>query len=184
MLFTPVTLNEKTSGVSLPAVFAAVAKDTKRYQTFVSYLIPSGGILSLNYNEPLHLVLKTAGGVELESGRLLIGMLKPHGVLVKAFNAFNEYSTYKSIGWQNSLNRKYRDNLEVDTGYDEVILFEGETLVFQIYDCDDVLPEAAHADTRLKYAVNLGDMSDFVRAMAARKKAIPGFEDFDKSFVR
>lgn len=178
MKLRPYVLNQKTADVEIPAVFSEVTLNKETYETFLSYPIPLGWLMVVIQRAPLHLCLKDVGGDELLRGRLLIGVLKPNASRVIAFNAFNEYSTYRSMGWQNQLNKNYRDSILVDISYDYAVIFQGETLCFQIYNCDKTLPAAPHVDTLVKYDVQLAEMQEYesaARAEGQKGKALPGY---------
>lgn len=159
----PTELNEYTTNNEFNAVWTACVADLKRYETFLSYKVPVGVFMKIYFHPFLMLKLYDTDGFEATRGRIVLAMQKSTRFLPIAFNEIKDYSFYKDIPWTDQMLRQYKEAITFDTGYDEIILLEGEQLLFQIYNCDIALPSPCHEDTHVKMGVQCIEGGELVR---------------------
>jgi len=164
--FEHIDLNIYTSGQVLNAVWTAVTNGLDRWETFLSYQVPTGMTARLVFRTPMRFKLYNAGGTEQgRAVQMMLGLQKVGKSFVNEICPI-PYSVWYDIAWADQLNSNNRDSLIVDLGSCvEVIFWEKEQVVFQVKNSTIDIPENPHSSTLIAYPIQVITNAELARAL-------------------
>jgi len=167
--WTHTLLTVYTSGQTLNAVHTAVTSGKDYWLTFLHYLIPVGMTARILMNPVMQFKIYASGGEELHrDDNLMLAMQKVGKHTPTEIHQF-DYSSWYDISWADQLNRDSRDALTLGMTWTEVLLWEGEQILFQIKNSSISLPASPHANTLIQLPIDIVDNADLARAFKAHE---------------
>lgn len=152
---------------TLNATWHAVSAANAEWETFLSYVIPVGMTAKINETPVMRFKLYDATGTEqYVSADLMLAMSKVGKFLVNEICSLGFYgSRWYDVPWKDQLTKQYRELLEINHGYTQVLLFAGESLLFQVKNSGVDIPAVCHASTLLEFDIDVITDADLKRAM-------------------
>lgn len=161
-----IKLQENTANRELNAVWTAVTADQDRWITFLHYVIAPGQTARIVMNPVMRLKLyQTDGEEQHPSANMMLAMLKVKKAQPTEICSLGFYRNWYDNTWLEQLNRELNDQLTIDTGYFEVLLFAGETLLFQVRQSGIDIPSTPHTSSKFDFPIDVINDAELKQAL-------------------
>ena len=162
---------------NLNAVWTEVAATQDRWLTFLHYVIPVGMTARIPWKPIMRFKLYDAGGTEqYQSADIMLGLRKVGKALDIEICQLGYYARWYETSWLEQLDKNFRESLEIETGYNECILFAGETILFQVKNSGIVSPAVCLASTILEFDIEIITDSDLKAVLKPSMPAVSARE--------